>query len=108
MNSLLWALSILLILAGIISTFLPALPGTVLVFLGLLVAAWIDAFTKVGVPTLIILGLLVLLSYGVDFLATLFGVKKLGASTLAVVGAAAKLALAFVMIGTFLLSYFFV
>ena len=157
MYSSLLPIAIVLIIVGIAGTFLPIIPGPLLVFAGLLLAALNDGFTKVGVPTLIFLGLLVALCYVVDFLATLFGVKKVGASKLAVLGSAiggvvglffgfagvvigpfvgaaageylarrdvkqagkagvgswlgfifgavAKLALIFVMIGTFLLSY---
>ena len=81
-------IAIVLIIVGIAGTFLPIIPGPLLVFAGLVLAAMTDGFTKVGLPTIIVLGLLVALSYVVDFPATLFGVKKVGASTLAVVGSA--------------------
>lgn len=88
MTSPLWILAILLVLAGIAGSVLPALPGVPLVFAGLLLGAWIDHFQKVGWFTLVVLGLLTLLSFAVDFLATSLGAKKVGASKLAVVGSA--------------------
>ncbi|MFL6291527.1 MAG: DUF456 family protein, partial [Thermoanaerobaculia bacterium] len=57
---LLWAVAILLVLAGLAGTILPALPGAPLVFAGLLIAAWIDHFQKVGWFILTLLFLLML------------------------------------------------
>jgi uncharacterized protein YqgC (DUF456 family) len=84
---LLWVLAVLLVLAGIVGTFLPGLAGAPLVLGGLILAAWIDGFEKVGVVTLIVLGILTLLSAGVDFLASSLGAKRVGASRSAIVGA---------------------
>jgi uncharacterized protein YqgC (DUF456 family) len=86
--SLFWILAILLVLLGLAGTVLPALPGAPLVFLGLLVAAWIDHFKKVGWFTLIVLFLLVLLTFAIEVGAAGLGARKVGASKLAVVGAA--------------------
>jgi uncharacterized protein YqgC (DUF456 family) len=86
MTSLLWLLAIILVVAGVIGVVVPAMPGTLLVFLGLLTAAWADGFQKVGVVTVVILGLLTLLSYSIDFLATYLGVKKVGASGWSILG----------------------
>jgi uncharacterized protein YqgC (DUF456 family) len=88
MTSPLWILAILLVLAGIAGSVLPALPGVPLVFAGLLLGAWIDHFQKVGWFTLAVLGLLTLLSFAVDFLATSMGAKRVGASKWAIAGSA--------------------
>jgi len=88
MTSPLWIVAILLVLAGIAGSVLPALPGVPLVFAGLLLGAWIDHFQKVGWFTLVILGLLTLLSFAVDFLATSMGAKRVGASKWAIAGSA--------------------
>jgi uncharacterized protein YqgC (DUF456 family) len=158
-SPILWLLAAILVVAGIAGTVLPALPGAPLVFAGLLLGAWSDHFQKVGWFTLVILGILTLLSTAVDLLATAGGARRVGASWLAVflagvgglagfvfslpgfilgpfvgafagellarrgdwrragkvglgtwlgmaVGAAAKLALIFTMIGVFALAYF--
>ena len=42
----------LLVLAGIVGSVLPALPGVPLVFGGLLLSAWADGFNHVGAVTL--------------------------------------------------------
>ncbi len=78
----------LLVLAGIAGAVLPALPGLPLVFAGLLVAAWIDGFARVGAWTLAFLAVLTLLSFVVEYAAAAMGVKRAGASRWAVIGAA--------------------
>lgn len=88
MTTLLWVLAIVLVLVGIAGTFLPALPGTVLVFAGLVLAAWAENFSRVGWPVLLLLGLLTAATYVVDLLAAALGVRKFGASRRAAVGAA--------------------
>ena len=85
---LLWALAALLIVAGFAGLILPALPGIPLVFAGLVLLAWAEGFAYVGWATLVLLGLLALLSYVVDFVAAALGAKKFGASSRAVWGAA--------------------
>jgi len=59
-----------------------------MVFAGLLVAAWADDFTRVGVLTLVLLGILTLASFAIDFAATALGARRVGATRLAVAGAA--------------------
>jgi uncharacterized protein len=83
-----WVLAIALIVIGVIGTFLPVLPGVLLVFGGMLLGAWIDGFQRVGWITLVILGVLTLLVFVVDIVAGLLGAKRVGASKLAIVGAA--------------------
>ena len=83
----LWILAAALVLGGLVGLVLPGIPGAPLIFAGLLVAAWADDFVYVGLWTIVILALLALLTYGVDFWATMFGAKKFGASKRAVIGA---------------------
>jgi uncharacterized protein YqgC (DUF456 family) len=75
------------VVAGIIGLVLPAMPGPPLVFGGLLMAAWIEDFAYVGWVTLVILGLLAVLTYVVDFAAGALGATRFGASPRAVWGA---------------------
>ena len=85
---LLWLLAIILIAAGIVGLVVPALPGIVLVFAGLVVAAWAEGFAYVGQGTLVVLLVLCLLGYGIDFLAGAFGASRYGASKYSIIGAA--------------------
>jgi len=84
---LLWTLGVILVAVGLVGVVLPALPGTVLIFAGLLLAAWADGFAKVGGFTLAVIAALGAASYAVDFVAAAFGAKRMGASPRAVIGA---------------------
>lgn len=86
--TLLWIVAIELIVAGIAGAVLPAIPGAPLVFGGLVLAAWIDDFREVGWFPLTVIGVLVIFTFVVDFAATAMGAKRVGASPLAVTGAA--------------------
>lgn len=88
MSVLLWTAAVVLVAVGFAGILLPALPGTPLIFAGLLLAAWADGFAHVGVPTLVAIGVIAVASYGVDFVAATLGAKRLGASPRAMAGAA--------------------
>ena len=82
-----WVGAIVLVVTGLVGLVLPAIPGAPLIFAGLLLAAWAEGFSYVGLWTIIGLAILALLTYGVDFWATMFGAKKFGASKRAIIGA---------------------
>lgn len=84
---LLWLLVAALVLIGLAGAVLPAIPGVPLVFAGLWLAAWIDDYANVGGWTVGVLGVLTLLAVAVDFVASVLGVKKAGASRQAIAGA---------------------
>ncbi len=84
----LWILVAALMAIGIAGTVVPVLPGAVLIFGGAVLAGWIDDFSRVSWWTLAALGTLTVLSIACDFVAAAFGAKRLGASPLAVSGAA--------------------
>jgi uncharacterized protein YqgC (DUF456 family) len=88
MTVVLWLVVVLLVLVGFAGLVFPGLPGTPLVFAGLVLAAWLDGFTRVGWwPTLLVLGALTLLSVAVEFIAGALGAQRVGASGRAVWGA---------------------
>ena len=87
-GSVLWIVAILMIVVGVVGTVLPALPGVVLVFGGIVLAAWIDDFTRISGWTVGALAVLTLLAFAADYVAAALGAKKAGASKLAIVGAA--------------------
>lgn len=104
---LLWAAVAVLVLIGLAGTLLPVLPGVPFVFLGLLLAAWIDHFQRISWPTLTILGVLTACAIGVDLLASLFGAKRVGASKLALLGAmiGSVVGLFFGLVGIFIFPF---
>ena len=85
---MLWLLAFILVIVGIVGTVVPGLPGPILVFAGVLLAAWGDGFARIGAGTLILLALMTIAAYAVDFAASAVGVRLAGASTRAAVGAA--------------------
>lgn len=87
MSVLIWILAVVLIVAGLAGLVLPALPGPLLLFAGLLVAAWAEQFVHVGTATLIALGIMAALATLADFVAGAFGARRYGASPRSVAGA---------------------
>ncbi len=86
--TLLWIIAIGLIAIGVAGTVLPGIPGVMAVFGGMLLAAWIDGFTKITGVTIVILGVLTALAFAADIVGSLLGAKRVGASRLALIGAA--------------------
>ena len=86
--ALLWALSALLIVAGLAGTVLPALPGTAFVLAGIVLGAWIDDFTRVPVWVVGVCSVLAVLAWVLDYVAGLMGARRAGASKQALIGAA--------------------
>ena len=88
MTLILAALAVVMVIIGLIGVVMPALPGHLLILAGLIVGAWANGFTRVGIWTLVVLGVIALASYAVDFVAVALGAKRLGASPRAMTGAA--------------------
>lgn len=87
MTPWLWTLALLLIGMGLAGTVMPMLPGVPFVFLGMWLAAWTDGYERIGVFTLVLLGVLCVLAMVLDFAAAAMGAKKVGASPRAITGA---------------------
>lgn len=85
---MLWVVCAVLIMSGLAGTVLPLLPGTLLVWGGIVLGAWIDDFTRVGATTVVVVSVLALLAWGQDYVAGLMGAQKAGASKQALLGAA--------------------
>jgi uncharacterized protein YqgC (DUF456 family) len=83
----LWIAAAAAVVVGLAGIVLPLIPGTPLLFAGLVMAAWLDDFSRVGTATVVVLAVMALLAWVVDFVAAALGVKRVGASWLAVAGA---------------------
>ncbi|TXH71459.1 MAG: DUF456 domain-containing protein [Lysobacteraceae bacterium] len=86
-QTILYVIAALMIAVGLIGTILPALPGLPMIFAGMLLAAWTNGFEDIGVWMLVLLGVLTLFSFVIDFWSTALGAKRVGASRKAVIGA---------------------
>ena len=103
-----WILAALLIVIGMIGTLVPGIPGVLAVFGGMLLAAWIDGFRRIGWITIAILALLTVFSLVADVAGGLLGAKRVGASRLALLGAAigAVVGLFYGLIGALMAPFF--
>jgi uncharacterized protein len=85
---ILWILGVFLAISGLAGLLLPLLPGAPLLLAGLVCAAWAEDFRYVGLWTLLLLALLAGMTYLIEFVASILGVKKYGGSNRAMIGAA--------------------
>jgi len=85
---ILWIIGAILTAIGLSGLMLPIVPGAPLLFLGLLFGAWAEDFSYVGIWALLILAGMAVLTYVVEFIASILGVKKYGGSRRAMAGAA--------------------
>jgi len=88
LNTLWWLLSTALILAGLAGIVLPALPGTLFVWAGIALGAWIDDYQRVGWIALSAVTFLAILAFVLDYISAVLGAKRVGASRQAIWGAA--------------------
>ena len=76
-----------LIILGLIGSVVPILPGPFIIWLGALIWAWGDGFTRIGWPMLVLLLLLAMFAWASDVLINLLVSRKAGASWRAIFGA---------------------
>jgi uncharacterized protein len=86
-TAILWIAAIALIVVGVAGTVLPALPGAILVFVGIALAAWIDDFARIPAWLLLVFGALAAMAWAIDYVAAAVGAKRAGASRQAIIGA---------------------
>jgi uncharacterized protein YqgC (DUF456 family) len=88
MDIALYVLAALLIVGGLAGAVLPALPGIPMLFGGIWLVAAVDNYQHLGLWWLLIIGVLGGVGVTVDFVASTLGAKRVGASKLALWGAA--------------------
>lgn len=84
---IIYILSAFLVLIGMLGTVLPVLPGIPIAFAGMWLAAWAGGYQEISIFVVILLGALTFMSILVDFLASVLGAKRAGASKMAMIGA---------------------
>ena len=89
MTSGLIALVFVLMIAGVIGSLLPFIPGTPLILVGALIYAVATDFEPVDEWRLLFLVALAIVAYTLDYLSGALGTKKLGGSRWAMFGAVA-------------------
>lgn len=81
------SLTALFFLVGVIGSVVPLLPGAPLILVGAFLYAWYTDFISITWTTLIWLAVLTTLSYSLEFLASVLGVKKYGGTSWGMAGA---------------------
>lgn len=104
MSLLLTILGVLVVGVGIVGLILPMIPGVAVIFLGILLIAWADDFTRIGPGMIFVMMALMMLALVADNVAGMFGARKAGASGWGVAGAGvgALLGLPFGLLGIIL------
>ena len=74
---------------AILGIFLPMLPGVPIAAVGALLAAWLTGFEELSLVPLLIVGALVVLALGLDYLSGFIGAKRYGASRAGIWGSVA-------------------
>src|SRR5918998_1972213 len=82
------ALTLVLMVVGLLGSVLPGLPGVTLIFLSALVYAALTDFRTVGVAILMVLFIFAAIAFVADFVATSYGARRFGASNWGTVGGA--------------------
>jgi uncharacterized protein YqgC (DUF456 family) len=86
--SIVWLVAgVALIVVGVVSTPLPAVPGAAIAFLGVVLIGWADDFTRIGPSMLLGLGALALVASLIDNVTGALGARYGGASRWGVIGA---------------------
>jgi uncharacterized protein YqgC (DUF456 family) len=82
------AITVVLMLVGLLGSVVPGLPGVTLMFLSALLYAILTDFQDIGVAVIVILFVLAALAFLADFFATSYGARRFGASNWGTVGGA--------------------
>ena len=82
------ALTIVLMVMGLLGSVVPGLPGVTLIFLSALVYATLTDLRSVGVVILVVLFIFAAIAFVADFVATSYGARRFGASNWGTVGGA--------------------
>ena len=83
----LFILTLLIMLIGLAGTILPMLPGLPIMWLGAFIYALITGFEKIGWTFLGVFALLTVITTLLDYVANLYGAKKMGATRWGILGA---------------------
>lgn len=79
LSDLMFGISYLLIIVGIVGAMVPVLPGPPFIWTGVLVWAWADDFVRIGWPTLLVLALLTVIAWGADLGLSFMSSRRSGA-----------------------------
>lgn len=83
---LIWLATGLLLALGLAGSLVPSLPGPPLILAGAMVYAFFNGLESVGWPILVVLAVLAVVMQVLDYLAGIYGAKRLGGTRAGVIG----------------------
>jgi uncharacterized protein YqgC (DUF456 family) len=101
MDPLALGLAIILFLLGLLGIFLPALPGVILIYAGMLLYGFMTGFALLDAWFFLWQGLALGITFLIDYLAAIVGAKRYGGSRYAIWGAVLGTLLGVVLLGPF-------
>ncbi len=101
MTELALILAVILFVLGLAGIVLPVLPGIILIYIGMLLYGFMTQFATLDANFFLLQGLVVLLAFGLDFVATAVGTKRFGGSKNAVWGAVIGIFIGLLLFGPF-------
>ncbi|MFW0861345.1 MAG: DUF456 domain-containing protein [Dethiobacter sp.] len=101
MTELALILAVILFVLGLAGIVLPVLPGIILIYIGMLLYGFMTQFATLDANFFLLQGLVVLLAFGLDFVATAVGTKRFGGSKNAVWGAVIGILIGLLLFGPF-------
>lgn len=101
MTELALILAVILFVLGLAGIVLPVLPGIILIYIGMLLYGFMTQFATLDANFFLLQGLVVLLAFGLDFVATAVGTKRFGGSKNAVWGAIIGILIGLLLFGPF-------
>lgn len=87
MDIVLWILVAVLVVIGFAGLIAPAIPGSLFIFAGLWLGAWINNYELVSTKIVWIMAFITVLTFVADFIGAWLGAKRIKASRQALIGA---------------------
>lgn len=101
MSELALILAVILFVLGLAGILLPVLPGIILIYIGMLTYGIMTQFATLDANFFLLQGLVVLFTFGLDFVATAVGTKSFGGSKNAIWGAVIGILIGLLLFGPF-------
>jgi uncharacterized protein YqgC (DUF456 family) len=92
-------IAIIFFVAGFLGTLLPILPGAILIFLGMLIYGFMTGFAALDLTFFVLQGLVLIIIFLVDYIASAAGTKRYGGSKQAVWGSIIGTILGVIVLG---------
>ena len=93
------AVAIIFFIAGLLGSILPVLPGAILIFAGMLIYGFMTGFATLDLTFFVLQGLILIIIFLVDYIASAAGTKRYGGSKQAAWGSIIGTILGVIILG---------